>query len=703
MGEGDRLSVILFTDVVGYTARTEAAPAHTLALVTQLNAFLKRRIDAAGGRVWKFIGDAVLAEFPTALPAVDCALAIQSELARHNIHKADRDRVEIRISLHAGDISERGGDVYGDTVNIAARLQSFAPPGGLCLSRTVYDAVHRTRPLNAAPLGPQILKGVSAPIEAFAVYPEGAKAPPVRRPRRRQWAFAAAALLLAACAAAGVYWSRRHPPTAPGTPASAAAPDQRSPWRASVAVLPFRNLSADPEQGYFCEGMTEQLITALARSPELKVIARTSVAGFRDSREDLQTVARQLGVDHLVTGSVRRSGERVRISAQLIQAADGANLWAEDYDRPMRDLFSVQDGVSLAIATALRVSLAAPGGTADGSRHPGDAEAYAYYLRGRRAGEGEYNRTRTEADFQAALALAQKAVALDPEFGLGYLGLAHLWGLHFNTTGDEADRTRRDELRRKAFALEPDQPEIQAETAVLLSWEGRLGEARDLLRRALAVNPSSYDVNLQAGVFLSQRGLYDRAVDFDTRAAALAPLQPEAFINRGFHLLRWGRPEDALPDFDRALASAPKDLDILSGKLECLTLLRRLPEARDFLERCDTLAVQHPIYRKEILPSLRAQLLAFEGKGDEAVALCGQGVVLAASGRKESALAALRAEAEAAATAPQITKTLPQTRHYYLSLATSSLYDSLRGDPRFDALLRTQRARHDEALARYDL
>jgi len=702
MGEGDRLSVILFTDVVGYTARTESDPAHTLSLVTQLNAFLKRRIEQAGGRVWKFIGDAVLAEFPTALPAVTCALAIQKELARHNLHKSEKDRVEIRVSLHAGDVSERGGDVYGDTVNIAARLQSLAPPGGLCLSRSVYDGVHRTLHLEATPLGPQTLKGVSAPIEAFSVHPSGRTAPVSAPPRARRWLWAASSLL-AVSAAGAILYRVSHPPPAAHPPAPApSAPVVGSPWRASVAVLPFRNLSADPEQGYFCEGMTEQLITALARSPELKVIARSSVAGFRDSQDDLRAVARKLGVDHVVTGSVRRSGDRVRISAQLVLAADGANLWAEDYDRPMRDLFSVQDGVSLAIAAALRVSLAEPG-AAVAPRRAGDAEAYACYLRGRRAGEGEYNRTRAETDFRAALALAQKAVALDPEFALGHLGLAHLWGLHFNTTGDEEDRTRRDEERRRAFVLDPDQPEVQAEMAVLLSWEGKLDEARTLLRRALAVNPSSYDVNLQAGVFLSQRGLYDRAVDFDTRAAALAPLQSEAFINRGFHLLRWGRPEDALPDFERAESAAPKDLDILSGRLECLTLLRRLPEARDLLAQCEDLAAQHPIYRDEILPSLRAQLLAREGRCDEAVSLCREAVVLAACGLTDRALAALSSEADTAATATRITATLPQTRHYYLSLVTSDLYDPLRGDPRFETLVRAQRARQEQSRIRYDL
>ena len=361
--EKRRLAAVVFTDVVGYSARMQRDEASTISGVEADLDRMRKLCIEYGGEVLNSMGDGLMLCFPSAVKAVSFALKVQGEFAARK--SSAPQALEHRIGVHLGDvISLENGSVAGDGVNIASRLEAKAPPGGSCMSQTVYDTVNGKVPMQASFVGPQNLKNIAQPIPVWHVRPESGAgatdiraskfAPPAPQRHAKRWLLSALSVVLVVSVAAGGWlWSRRDasltPPVAKAGPALA---DSKS-----IAVLPFTNMSDNKDNAYFADGMQEELLTQLALLSELKVVSRTSVMDYRDTKKNIRQIGTELGVRTLVEGSVRRAGNSVRVAVQLIDTGSDKHLWAKSYDRELKDVFAIQSELATEIVRALKVSL----------------------------------------------------------------------------------------------------------------------------------------------------------------------------------------------------------------------------------------------------------------------------------------------------------------------------------------------------------
>ena len=356
-----KLTAILYADVAGYSRLTGDDEEGTHRLLSAYLDVITATIEKQGGRTVHFAGDAVLAEFGSVVDALACAVQAQRELRNRNRGLPEDRRVQFRIGINLGDVIVDREDLYGDGVNIAARLEGLAQPGGICISGAVYQQVRNKLALAYEFMGPQEVKNIAEPVPVFQVQldPVAAGKRPdkgVRPPRWRSVALAAAVVLLVG-AGAVAFWNfypRSSPP--PGNVASTSAPENAAPklpGKPSIAILPFENMSDDPGQEHFSDGLTEDIITDLSQLEDLIVIARASVFTYKGKSVKVQQVARELGVQYVLEGSVRKSGDRVRITAQLVDGKTGHHLWAERYDRDLKDIFALQDEIAQKIRATL--------------------------------------------------------------------------------------------------------------------------------------------------------------------------------------------------------------------------------------------------------------------------------------------------------------------------------------------------------------
>jgi adenylate cyclase len=406
-----RLAAILSADVEGYSRLMGDDEVATVRAITEYRGVIASAVTGHGGRVVDAPGDNVLAEFASVVDAVQCGVDIQRELESRNGELPASRRMRFRIGINLGDVIIEGERLYGDGVNIAARLESLAEGGGICLSGTAYDQIEGKLPFACEFRGEHAVKNIARPVRVYRLRldPTGSAAP-AKRGRARLIRGAAIALgilvLLGAAGWSGWRWLR--------TPESAGLP---LPDRPSVAVLPFTNLSQDPAQEYFSDGVTEDLITGLSKVSGLFVIARNSSFTYKGKPVKVGDVGRDLGVRYVLEGGVQRSGSRVRITAQLVDAATGYHIWAERYDREASDIFAVQDEVTQQIVRAMAVRLTEGERGRLGRAPTGVLEAYDLVLRGHE----ERNRTTREGNAEARR-LFQKAIDLDPGYAAAYLG-----------------------------------------------------------------------------------------------------------------------------------------------------------------------------------------------------------------------------------------------------------------------------------------
>src|SRR6516164_8734463 len=339
-----RLVAVFAADVEGYSRLMGADEVGTLKGLTERRAILDRFIGEHGGRIANTAGDSVLAEFGSAADAVQCAVEAQTALAEANASLAPERRISFRIGVHIGDVLIRAGDMFGDGVNIAARLQSVAKPGSVCISGATYDQVRKTLPMTFVDLGVQHVKNIQEPIRAYQVGSpcETREAAPAR------------------------VADTESPPPLPDRP--------------SIAVLPFENMSGDPEQEYFADGMVEEIITALSRFKSLFVIARNSSFSYKGKSPDIRQVGRDLGVRHVLEGSVRKASGKVRITGQLIDAVTGAHIWADTFERDLTDVFALQDEVTVAVVSAIQPKLLQTEMEMATRRRSENLTAYDFYL-----------------------------------------------------------------------------------------------------------------------------------------------------------------------------------------------------------------------------------------------------------------------------------------------------------------------------------
>lgn len=558
-----RLAAILVSDVVGYSRLMSGDEAGTLARLKAARAeVIDPAIVAHHGRVIKLMGDGALVEFASVVDAVQCAAVIQRAMAAR-----ETEIIKLRIGVNLGDIMVDGGDIYGDGVNVAARLEAEAEPGGICVSGTAFDhALHKVD-VGFESLGELHLKNIADPVRAYRVVLDPAAAGKVvDTPRRAvpRYVFAGVAgLLIMAVVAATYFWQ----------PAAVLA-------RPSIAVLPFANTSADPEEGYFADGITEDLITDLAMLSGLDVISRNSVFKFKGEAVEPGEAARKLGVRYVVEGSVRRMGEQIRVNAQLIDTQTGKASWAEKYERKAADVFAVEDDVISGIVAALGIE-PTQAETSRLTRLPtASLEAYDLFLRGEQAA-----RSGSRPGLRKAMDFYEKAVALDPAFADAYAADARTavfaWRLVYDDVlPSPVAKKRAYEMAGRALELNPRASQPYATLAILQCVDGQYNQAIASARKAVALGPSNVDAQIALGFALSAAGQHADGAAAISAAQRIDPnLSTTDRIVAGLVLLLNGDFAGSISTLEGARAGADRD-DILILLAAAYAGADRMEEAR---------------------------------------------------------------------------------------------------------------------------
>ena len=486
----------------------------TLDALTARREILDGLIATHGGRIANTAGDSVLAEFGSAVDAVRCAMEAQEALAKANSTLPENRRINFRIGVHVGDVMVRAGDLFGDGVNIAARLQTLARAGGLCISGVTYDQVRKILPLSFTDLGPQTVKNIEEPIRAYEARPQGE----------------AASSTLKEASSLG-----------DGKPL--ALPD-----KPSIAVLPFQNMSGDPEQEYFADGMVEEIITALSRFKWLFVIARNSSFTFKGRAVDIKEVGRRLGVRYVLEGSVRKASGKVRIAGQLIDAITGAHIWADMFERDLTDIFALQDEVTIAVVSAIEPKLFQSEIAMATRRRPENLTAYDFFLRAMQ----QFYLTTREGNTEA-IRLAHRALELDARFGFvaALAGLCHMENVLFGYAVDpQFDRKEAIRLLRLALSIDDSDPDTLAFASVISAFMvGDCDSEIEMADRAVALNPNSFLAWHGRGWVYRNAGLPEEAVRSFEHAMRLSPVDPKlhlTFGGMGAALIELGRFDEAI-------------------------------------------------------------------------------------------------------------------------------------------------------------
>jgi TolB-like protein len=526
----------MYTDIVGYTSLTQKDESSTLQALERHRSFLRPLFSSHGGREVKTIGDAFLVEFQSALDAVLCAVAVQQMM--HDRKVARGEQLSLRIGIHIGDVMESGNDILGDAVNIASRIYPLAEPGGICISDEAYRQVRSKSDLQFVSLGEKSLKNVSTPYEVYKV----------RMP-----------------------WEQPTPTEANLYPTN------------RVAILPFTSFSSNPDDAFFADGVTDEIISAVAGISGLRVISRTSVIGYKGTTKKVKEIGKELEVGSILEGTFKKAGNKIRVTTQLINVADDEHLWAQNYDRNLDDVFEVQSDIAKQVADALRVKILTKEAERVEKRPTESSEAYTSYLKGvylygKRMGERP-----VEAVKEAARCFEQ-AVREDPGFALGYLGLARC-SVKLTEFGMEIDANLEKTKRMSAKALELDPGLAEAHSsngwALMYSYDTR--GAEDEFKRTIQLKPSNADAHNGYHLILLSRRRWDEALERIETAVGLDPLSPVLCNNQGRLYYLRGDYRRALELFKRAVdlggSDVRSDVALMYGKMKMFEEMRREYEA----------------------------------------------------------------------------------------------------------------------------
>lgn len=503
----------MFTDIVGFTALAQRDEAKALAILAEQRRLVKPLVDEHRGHVVKTLGDGFLIEFGSAVDGARCAIAIQEAMRRREQEASPEDRFRLRVGLHVGDIVLEQGDVLGDGVNVASRVEACAPPGGICMTEDVARQVRNKLDHPVEPAGRRRLKNVRRPVRLYRIVLPWERGGAVRSRlaglASRAGTKRAAAAGIAIVALLVLMWRF-------GGGGGAGGID-------SLVVLPLENLTGDPSQEYFADGMTEALIGELAQIGALRVISRTSAMRFKETDLSAPEIAEELDVDGVLEGSVQRSGDRVRISAQLVDAAADRPVWAESYTRDLSDILALQSEIARDVAGRIEVALTPEESRRLAASRPVDPDAHEAYMRGRAAWH-EY--AQSPEAITEAIAHFERALEIDPDYALAWAGLAdaHLVYAHFGMRPREALAAAK---RYAIRALELDSDLAEAHTALAdarfhLDWEWEAAEAG--FRRALEIAPGYSTAHWWYGGLLSTLGRHEEAIEEIRRAQEIDPL-----------------------------------------------------------------------------------------------------------------------------------------------------------------------------------
>jgi len=592
----------MFTDLVGFTALGQRNESLALSILEQQRALLRPIFNKHGGREVKTIGDSFLVDFPSALNAVKCAYEIQKTTKEFNNSRPEERGLHLRIGVHLGDVLESHGDISGDAVNLASRIESLADTGGVCLTRQVYDQVQNKFDLPLTSLGPKSLKNVNSLVEVYKmVMPWDETAPTLSTQRD----------------------SRR------------------------IAILPFANISPDAADEYFADGMTDELIAVLSKIAGLRVLARTSAMRFKGEKATANRIGQELKVGSLVEGSVTKSKNRVRITVQLVDTQSEEDLWTETYDRDLQDIFSVQSDIAQQVAKALELRLGVRESSAIRQQQTQNPDAYSLYLKGR----NRWN-ARSEDEINRAIKYFEEAIGRDPQYALAYAGLADCYSIlgYYGFRRAAVVYPRAKELAEKALSLnetiaEPHASLGQALMQYYFDWK-RSGSELD---RALEINPSYATAHFWRATHYMAQGQINDSLVHVKKAVELDPLSMIILTDAARDLYLARRYDESIDQYQKSLEVDPKFPIAHKGLAEVYSQIGKHDEAVSEIEKAIALSGRSIF----ILDDL-GYIYARAGKTDEAtkvlrdldrlasdeyVPAYGRAVIHAALGDQEEALA----------------------------------------------------------------
>ena len=561
-----KLAAILNAGAEGYSrlmGEDESGTLNTLKAHLQFIGFL---IEKHQGRVVAIHGDSLLAEFDSVVDAVQCAVEIQNELKGRNEKEPEGSRMPFRIGINLGDVIEEGGTVYGDGVNVAAGLKGLADPGGICISRSVHDHVKNKLGVGYQSLGAHSVTNIAEPLQVYRILPEPdafGKAIGKVWYRLKKWQKVALAVALALLQVVwGVALKRYLDQPGSSLGIFSFLTEKTAlplPDKPSIAVLPFENMTGDPRQEYFTDGFTEQIITSLSKISSLFVIARNSSFTYKGKPVKVQKVGKELGVRYVLEGSIQKSGDRVRINAQLIDAISEQHVWAESYDRDMKDIFAMQDEIIMKILTAMQVNLTAGEQArvwAEGTR---SLEAYLKLMEGR-----EYFRKGNRESNALARRMAEETIALDPKYANAYamLGATYVSDVFLGTSRPKDAIAKAIELTQKALAMNGSLADARSRLGVLYSWSGRYDEGIAEAERGVELNPNSGLANFYLAQVLRYAGKSKEAIPLIRKALRLEPIAPDNYVqNLALVYFQTGDCKEALAACDKGLKREPDSLN----------------------------------------------------------------------------------------------------------------------------------------------
>jgi len=652
-GERRQLAAVMLTDMVGFSALTQREEALALKLALEQDRIIRDQVGRFHGVTVKSLGDGVLAEFVSALDAVACAVKIQEALDARN-RTSEGVPIVLRIGAHLGDVVHRDDDVFGDAVNIVARVEPFADHGGVCVTQQVFDQVRNKIDVAFRSIGTPHLKNIDVEIQLYNVV----------GPRT-------------------------------SLPTSGARPDSTEALP-RIVVLPFANISPDPHDEYFADGMTEELIEKLAHLSGLRVIARTTAMHYKDRRETALEIGRTLRVQMVLEASVRKAGNRVRITAQLIETSSEEHLWSASYDRELDDIFAIQDDISNQIASAISDHLALATGVLEPASEPArpdtsDMRAYTDFLQAREI----YRKKVSEATVQHALSLFERAVAVDPEFARARVGLAEclLWlGGEGALPFESSNQRVRDELVQ-SLALNEALAEAHSALAGLLLGEDDMVGARREALRALELNPSLSDPYRWLAQIEAGEGRIEEAVQLLKEAYEIDPLDVNVIAFLGRLYFYAGRTAEALAFWDQTKSLV--EFRTNQHRTEYFLAMRDFEHARRGLGEMQRIRPSSvwSVTFEGILAALeghdalaRQSLEALRQMGSEGgVTEFFEGFVCYALGDVDAFF-------------ERMDRALKLHNLPVIELLYSPLYAAARGDPRFEDLLRRQRSQYKPAI-----
>jgi TolB-like protein/Flp pilus assembly protein TadD len=628
----------MFTDMVGYTALGQKNEELSLALVEEQKKLVRPSLTRHNGREVKTMGDAFLVEFPSALDAIRCAYDIQRATREFNVSMPEDRRIYLRLGIHLGDVLVSGGDISGDAVNIASRIESLADDGGVCITRQVYDQVGGKFELPFVSLGMRPLKNVGDQLEIFKMV---------------------------------MPWSK-------GTAERLAESDSRR-----IAVLPFANMSPDPNDEYFADGMTEELISSLSGLSALTVIARTSVMKYKSVSKGASEIAKELGAGTLVEGSVRKSANRVRITVQLIDARNEGHLWAQNYDRQLDDIFSIQSDIAKQVVEALQVKLLGSESKRIDRMPTKNIEAYTLYLKGKYYANRGFGRSEA---LRRAIAICEEAIVNDPKFALAYAYVALCYnqlGFFGMAPSKEVEKKAR-EYAQKAIELDNSLAEAHHVVGrILRNYDWDFKKAEKEFDRAIELNPNFVEAyGARALMWLFDRR-FDDAIRDVKRALELDPLSGEGASYAGTAYLYSGRSEDAIVQFKKILEDSPGNA-YATGNIGLAHV--RLGSVDVGLEEVRSVAtMDNPSTQSDL-----AFALGKAGRTEELRALLA--ILLREVDRKNELSAAVASAYANLGEGDQAIRWLERAYEarlpYMVTVNSDFIYDGIRSDPRFQSLMK---------------